>query len=807
MTGAGKQFGPYTMGEEIARGGQGAVLRAHHTATGQPVAIKILLDRTPARRKRFLQEAAVLTKLNHPNLLRVIDHGEHNGLVFMAMEFVEGRDIKTIVAQGGIPEYAWTARVLSEVADALEHCHQQGVVHRDVKPANVLIETGTGRTVLVDFGMLKRDPQKLGVSILDDGTRFSQTSELKGTPAFMSPEQINPQKYGDVSARTDVYALGATLYVLLTDRHPFETESLASLLAQVLGAEPDPPREANPKAPRDLCDLALRCLSKEPKGRPASAAEVAEVLRAGSTSGAPAATRGGRAPLLALSALLNVALLIGLGLVLGTRGSGPDLEARWERAAAGDPAHLIAAELDALEADLAGDPRAAWLPALRARAALAEPDVFSVGPLHPRAAELLGAVPEGPNRSLLLAERLVHSPEHGDLLAAFDALDACAEANLPWVTPQTVPELWFALAEALEEARGAASNERALGPATARAWLRAVSATGSVEIAGAGDVPVTALDRIERAFELDALEAARHADSVADLLLRSAAAVFAGPADPARADLYRRARHWLVVLRMTRPAAALPGDLLDDLRRVGTHENAAIQRAALPGCGHWMSRNDALFALLAQPLDPSHPVRGASNERPRNVLGPWKEWIERALSQDPWLNRHMFQEWLLWRPEAAMVWRLLGQLEEKAGVGRQPWGAVAYSAALDLEEVDRARALYRLGHSLSNLQRFEEADPHLREAIRLGKTYDNGNAQWAGLQLAWNLYDQGRYPEALATLDDMRQVWMGGRPGYWQVRVAVLEALGRADEAALRAPDPPTRPGGRRRLSAAGPAT
>jgi serine/threonine protein kinase/formylglycine-generating enzyme required for sulfatase activity len=286
----GQTLGSYRVLEEIARGGQGVVLRAEHVRLGAPVALKLLLDvGDEGLRKRFTQEAKVLARLTHPNLPRVTDLGEVEGQPFLAMELIDGSDLHKLLQQEGIPELAWTVEVLEAVADALGYCHGRGIVHRDLKPQNVLIERESGRPVLTDFGLVKVDPTA-APSMASEGP-LSMTGEIKGTPAYMAPEQIDPS-FGPVGPRTDVYALGATLYALLTGRAPFQGESVYNLIfAVVQKPTPDPRHEG--KVPDAVAEVCRRAMSKSPEERQESAAAFSEDLRAACAGeGRPTARAG-----------------------------------------------------------------------------------------------------------------------------------------------------------------------------------------------------------------------------------------------------------------------------------------------------------------------------------------------------------------------------------------------------------------------------------------------------------------------------------------------------------------------------------
>ncbi len=196
-----RPFGAYMLLTEIARGGQGAVFRARHTDLGRTVALKILLSQSPQARRRFRREARVLARLQHPNVIGVSDLGEIEGTPYLAMDHVEGQDLRCLF-RGRFPALDWTTQTLAPIARALHYCHGQGVLHRDVKPANVLIEEGTGRPVLVDFGVVRRDPQTMIMSTMDE-VRVSQSGATVGTPSFMAPEQAGATD--EATPRTDVY--------------------------------------------------------------------------------------------------------------------------------------------------------------------------------------------------------------------------------------------------------------------------------------------------------------------------------------------------------------------------------------------------------------------------------------------------------------------------------------------------------------------------------------------------------------------------------------------------------------------------
>jgi serine/threonine-protein kinase len=260
----------YDVQEVVGRGGMGVVYRAWHRRLNRPVALKMLQVGSSARTKdlqRFLREAEAVAGLRHPNIVQVYDVGDVNGQPYFTMELVEGSDLAEKIQ--GVPQPARKAAALiATLADAIHVAHQNGIVHRDLKPGNILL-TEDGTPKVTDFGLARRLQGDGGLTL--DGVAM-------GTPSYMSPCQAR----GDISAlgpATDVYALGAILYELLTGRPPFRAESASATLQQVLADEPVQPRRLNPRVPRDLQTICLKCLNKEPHQRYASAQALAEDLR------------------------------------------------------------------------------------------------------------------------------------------------------------------------------------------------------------------------------------------------------------------------------------------------------------------------------------------------------------------------------------------------------------------------------------------------------------------------------------------------------------------------------------------------
>jgi serine/threonine protein kinase len=259
------QVGRYEILEIIGTGAHGRVARAHDPMIGRLVAIKLFpkeLAKAEAR-QQFIQEARVVGQLSHPAIITLHDMGidEATQTPYLVMEFLEGQTLDRILDKGSVPlpkACAWAG----DVAVALGVAHRKGVIHGDVKPANILV-TDAGRVKLMDFGMAR-------LSRLD-----SKDTALRGTPAYWCPEQIvgKPQ-----DARSDLFSLGVVLYELVTGKRPFDAETLQAICGRVLSSTPLPASHMNTSVPPAFDEIIARCLAKEPAGRFATAEALAEQL-------------------------------------------------------------------------------------------------------------------------------------------------------------------------------------------------------------------------------------------------------------------------------------------------------------------------------------------------------------------------------------------------------------------------------------------------------------------------------------------------------------------------------------------------
>ena len=258
-------IGDYELLEEIARGGMGVVYKARQSSLKRIVAVKTIRSGQLANEvevRRFHTEAEAAAQLQHPNIVAIHEIGEHQGQQYFSMDFVEGRNLAQ--AANGKPVAAHSAAEwLKTIAGAVQFAHQRGVLHRDLKPQNIMLDAA-GRPRVMDFGLAKT---------LGGDSSVTNTGAVMGSPSYMSPEQALGRN-DLVGPASDVYSLGAILYELLTGRPPFRGKSMMDTMSQVVNDEPPPPRSLNAEAPVDLESICLKCLEKDPARRYPTAREL-----------------------------------------------------------------------------------------------------------------------------------------------------------------------------------------------------------------------------------------------------------------------------------------------------------------------------------------------------------------------------------------------------------------------------------------------------------------------------------------------------------------------------------------------------
>ncbi len=273
----GKRVGRYLIASRLGQGGMGVVYRAVDETLHRPVALKMLPDDIAAdalRRRRFEREARTAAAITHPCVATIYEVGEDAGRVFIAMEFVEGLTLGACIAGQGMPVPA-ALRIARDIASGLARAHERGVVHRDLKPDNVMI-SHDGEVKVLDFG-LARWEETSAVRADDDAvdTALTLPGDLMGTPGYMAPEQAFGRP---LDARADVFALGVVTYEMLTGVKPFQGESPVDIIVSICRDEPLPPSLVNPAVPAPLEQLVLRCLAKRPAHRYDNARDVLRAL-------------------------------------------------------------------------------------------------------------------------------------------------------------------------------------------------------------------------------------------------------------------------------------------------------------------------------------------------------------------------------------------------------------------------------------------------------------------------------------------------------------------------------------------------
>ncbi len=263
-------FGDYVLERRIGQGAMGVVYRARQVSLPRVVALKMMREdrlATPEDKERFHIETQAAASLNHPGIVPLYEVGRHEGRHFFAMAYIDGRSLAEMVRGGPLPQRD-AARYMKKIAEAIQYAHEQRVIHRDIKPANVLIDRARDEPHVTDFGLSKQLESESGVT---------GTGQAMGTPGYMPPEQCRAD-HDALAPTADVYALGATLYCLLTGRPPFQAESVAATMIQSLQNDPVPPRQLNADIDRDLETICLKCLEKPPAKRYESANLLAEDL-------------------------------------------------------------------------------------------------------------------------------------------------------------------------------------------------------------------------------------------------------------------------------------------------------------------------------------------------------------------------------------------------------------------------------------------------------------------------------------------------------------------------------------------------
>jgi hypothetical protein len=268
------EFKGFKVLERLGAGTAGLVFRARQLFQDRIVALKVLrLNESLSEKQvvRFLREAATISRLDHPHIVKVFDAVEFDKGYYIVMEYFAGKDLLTLVETRGAASSAIAVSIGMQLASALTYASKQGIVHRDLKPANILYRAEDGLAKLSDFGLAKRLGRSSWIQITREG-------EGLGTPCYMPPEQVRDAR--NVDPRADIYSLGASLYHVLSGRFPLIAKSYSEFMKQVMDKDPPPLRTANPRVPPELAEVVAQAMRKDPKERFQTAAEMLKALEA-----------------------------------------------------------------------------------------------------------------------------------------------------------------------------------------------------------------------------------------------------------------------------------------------------------------------------------------------------------------------------------------------------------------------------------------------------------------------------------------------------------------------------------------------
>ncbi|MGB1286442.1 MAG: serine/threonine protein kinase, partial [Aggregatilineales bacterium] len=267
----GMVIGPYRIAGTLGKGGMATVYRGYHERLDRYVAVKVMHPTFLSDdnfRSRFQREARIVARLEHPNIVQVYDYNEHDNQPYLVMKFVDGMTLKKYALKKGVT-LTRTSKMLTELAGAMDYAHEKGILHRDMKPSNIIIENDTGRPYITDFGLAR---------IAQVGASTLSHDMMLGTPYYISPEQA--QGLGDLDKRTDIYSFAVILYELITGSVPFMADTPYAIVHGHIYKEPQPPGERNDDLPVAVDDVLLKALSKAPSDRYNSATELMQAFNA-----------------------------------------------------------------------------------------------------------------------------------------------------------------------------------------------------------------------------------------------------------------------------------------------------------------------------------------------------------------------------------------------------------------------------------------------------------------------------------------------------------------------------------------------
>ncbi|MGE0710246.1 MAG: protein kinase [Planctomycetota bacterium] len=509
----GGRIGRFEMQGELGRGAFGAVFLARDPRRERPVALKLLVVDDPRAKARFQREVEAAARLRHPNLVEVLEHGEHGGRPFLVMDYVRGETLAEVALRERGISVTRAVELVRDAARGVAHAHAHGVLHRDLKPENVLIDSA-GQPRVLDFGL----------AYLEAADRLSRTGAALGTPAYMAPEQGVGKP---PTPRSDVYGLGATLYYALTRESPYEGELNPLLAAHRLDAPP--PSARNPEVPPALDAIVARALARDPAARQAGAEELAAELDgflAGQGAGARPARPAGRGRLLALAGLAALALVVAAWRLAA--GRAPEAAPAASAAASSPtPPPLTTQEAEwerRFARALRADAPPAALEALRAELQRAGPATPRLARAQARCATALGLA-----RARGQAAELAPAPA---LFATLDEARRAAEGD-PVLAPRAALALVRAALHRNDPLRAALAEPDLAGEGgrEGRLYLGILRLRGADTVAGARELEALAATQDRWGLLAAAHLAERRADA-AEVERLTRAVVASWPGDP-----------------------------------------------------------------------------------------------------------------------------------------------------------------------------------------------------------------------------------------------------------------------------------
>ncbi|MCU0621087.1 MAG: protein kinase [Gemmatimonadales bacterium] len=752
--------GRYRLERELGAGGMAIVWLAEDLKHRRPVAIKVLRPELAASigPARFVREIEIAAQLQHPHILPLLDSGEADGLAYYVMPFVEGESLRDRLARDGALPMGEAVGLVREVADALAYAHRRGVVHRDVKPDNVML--ADGHALVVDFGVAKAVSEARGAQVTTAGMAI-------GTPAYMAPEQAA----GDptVDARADIYALGCLAYELLGGRPPFVADSPQQVLAAHLTRAPEPLASQRPGLPPAVNDAIMRCLAKAPDDRWPNAAEFRAAMDPTPLGGAP--TLALTPPLVHGTArvaglyLLAAVVLLGLVYLLVQQLGLPDwvLRAAIALLVAGLPVLVLTgrSERRRAQARATGTWSASAETALERqltfrRAIAAGGAALGIVLLGAGTFQALGAMGIGPGASLVSEGKLALR----DKVVVADFVNRTADSSLALsvtealridlaesaiVTVLGARQVSAAL-ERMGRAPGSALDDSTAREVATREGAKAV-VTGEVSAVGSGRV-VTA--RLLAAVDGEELVALREtAPTDADLL----------PAiDRLSARLRERMGESLKSIRAGEPLEQVTTGSLAALTLYGQAQDAAeryeFDRAI--GLLKEALAIDSGFAMAWRKLAAVYSNAGAPNSLRREAATRAYRFRDRL----PPLERDQAIAQYFWSAEY------------------RPDSAERAFRAVLARDSDNLTALNNYGMLLIRVRRFDEAEPLLRRAIAV-----DSNVASAYVNLSSGYAMAGRHDDAAAVLDALERRVPQARDRITSQRMGQLAGAGRRDSA------------------------